>query len=112
MKEPRLYLEEILSAMEAIEEFIKEMDFETFQRDLKTKSAVVNQLAVMGEAAKMIPMEIKANYPGVAWKNMGGMRDRLIHGYFQVDYGLIWDAIKTILPKEKRVIERILEDIS
>ncbi len=111
MRVPRLYLEEMLSAMEAIEVFVEGMDFETFRCDLKTKSAVVNQLSILGEAAKMIPQEIRVNNPGVAWKRMAGMRDRLIHGYFQVDYGLIWDAIKTVLPKEKDIIRQILADI-
>ncbi|HDP35014.1 MAG TPA: DUF86 domain-containing protein [Candidatus Hydrogenedentes bacterium] len=102
-------LKDILGAIEAIDAFIANMDFDAFIRDNKTKSAVIAQLAMMGEAAKMIPQSVRTAHPDVSWKNMSGMRDRLIHGYFRVDYELVWHTITVVLPIEKRVIERMLE---
>jgi uncharacterized protein with HEPN domain len=94
--------------MEAVESFVANMDFIAFEQDLKTKSAVLAQLSLMGEAAKMVPPAFRAENPGVAWKNMAGMRDRLIHGYFRVDYALVWHSIKHVLPVEKCIIEEIV----
>ena len=109
MREPVLCLTDILRAMDAIESFILGMDFETFSHNLKTKSAVLAKLALMGEASKILPVAIRADNPGVAWKNMAGMRDRLIHGYFQVDFALVWQTITQTLPIEKRLIQEIIE---
>lgn len=108
MRDSTLCLKDILRAMEAIGSFIAGMDFDTFNRDLKTKSAVLAQLAIMGEAAKLLPESTRTAHPDVEWKRMAGMRDRLIHGYFRVDYALVWHTISRILPIEKSVIEGIL----
>jgi uncharacterized protein with HEPN domain len=66
MRDLTLYLRDILAAMEAVEEFVVGIDFDAFLRDLKTRSAVIHQLGIMGEAAKMIPPEIRAGHPEVA----------------------------------------------
>ena len=103
------YLRDILEAMEAVESFVAGMDFNAYMEDFKTRSAVVRQFEIMGEAAKMVPEAIRNDYPGVAWKNMAGMRNRLVHAYFRVDYALVWDTIKTIVPAEKFVVKRIIQ---
>lgn len=108
MRDPVLCFKDILRAMETIQSFVAGMDFDAFNHDVKTKSAVLAQLAMMGEAAKLLPQPIRAANPDVAWKKMSGMRDRLIHGYFRVDFALVWHTITEILPAEKRVIEAII----
>jgi uncharacterized protein with HEPN domain len=80
------------------------MDLETFQADDKTTSAVMRKLEVIGEAVKQIPDEIRQRHAQVPWREMAGMRDRLIHFYFGVDYRLVWRAIKERLPQVKREI--------
>jgi len=112
MRPPVLCLKDILRAMEAVEGFIAGMDFDTFDQDLKTKSAVLAQLAMMGEAAKLLPDSIRIEYPEVSWKNMAGMRDRLIHGYFQVDFRLVWHTITRVFPEDKRRIKAVIDAIS
>jgi uncharacterized protein with HEPN domain len=112
MRSPILCLKDILKAMETIEAFVTGLDFDAFNGDLKTKSAVLAQLAMMGETAKMLPAEIRVAHPDVAWKNMAGMRDRLIHGYFRVDYSLVWHTITQVLPLEKRIIKKIIAESS
>jgi len=108
MRDPTLCLKDILRTMEAIESFVANMDFDAFNRDLKTKSAVLAQLAIMGEAAKLLPESVRTANPDIEWKRMAGMRDRLIHGYFRVDYALVWHTITRVLPIEKRIIEGML----
>jgi uncharacterized protein with HEPN domain len=66
----------------------------------------------MGEASKNIPDEIRDQYPRIPWREMAGMRDRLIHSYFGVDYGLIWKTIQERLPRARRDLEMIRNEIS
>ncbi len=95
--------------MESIEAFIAGMDFEDFKADDKTASAVMRKLEIIGEAAKQIPATIRRKYPHVPWREMAGMRDKLIHFYFGVDYALVWQAITERIPEIKQQIRRILQ---
>ena len=98
MRDQRLYLRDIFAAMVAIQEFIEGMDFETFASDDKTASAVVRKLEIIGEATKNVAEGIRREYPQVSWRQMAGMRDRLIHSYFDVDYLLVWETVKSQIP--------------
>jgi uncharacterized protein with HEPN domain len=111
VRDYRLYLKDILEAMESIEIFIGEMSLDSFQADDKTTSAVIRKFEIIGEAARQIPDSIRQAYPQVAWKEMAGMRDRLIHGYFGVDYRLVWTTIQERIPEVKPQIQRILEEV-
>lgn len=108
MRDYRLYLRDILTAIESIEVFVQGMDLAAFQADDKTASAVIRKFEILGEAAKGVPEEIQSNYPNVPWKEMAGMRDRLIHVYFRVDLNLVWRTIQERLPGVKGQIEEIL----
>ncbi|WP_298817048.1 HepT-like ribonuclease domain-containing protein [Chloroflexus sp.] len=109
MRDYTLYLKDSLRAIESIEGFISGMDLETFQADDKTTSAVMRKLEIIGEAAKQIPDEIRQKHSQIPWKEMAGMRDKLIHFYFGVDYHLVWKAITERLPHVKREIEKTLQ---
>ena len=105
----RLFIKDILDAIEKIEEFVAGMDFEEFRDDDKTVSAVVRKLEIIGEATKNIPDEVRQRYPKLPWREMAKIRDKLIHGYFVVDHQIVWKVIEEELPLLKLQIEKILQ---
>jgi len=110
MRNHKLYLKDIFGAMEAIEGFVEGMEFEDFKSDDKTSSAVIRKFEITGEAAKNLSVTIKQKYPIVPWKEMAGMRDRLIHFYFGIKYELVWQTIKDVIPQVKPLIGKILSE--
>ena len=107
MRDHRLYISDIIEAITAIETFIAGQTFKQFGADDKTVSAVIRKLEIIGEAAKNVPEEIKQKYPDIPWREMAGMRDRLIHFYFGVDFGLVWETVKNRLPGVKGKMEQV-----
>ena len=108
MRDHRLYVKDILDSAEAIENFVEGMDFEKFKADDKTTSAVIRKFEIIGEAAKHVPDAIRDKYPTVPWKEMAGMRDKLIHFYMGVKYELVWQTIKDVIPQIKPVLRKII----
>ncbi len=107
MRDYKLYVSDILAAMESIERFVGTMSFEEFQADDKTASAVIRKFEIIGKASRNVPEVVRVQHPEVPWKEMAGMRDRLIHAYFGVDYQLVWTTIKSRLPAVKNEIRKI-----
>jgi uncharacterized protein with HEPN domain len=70
----------------------------------------IRQLEIIGEAVKRLTAETRAAYPGVPWKDIAGMRDKLIHDYFVVDAEAVWDTVKKDIPQLKSEIEQILKE--
>ena len=112
MRSPLLYLSEMLDSSRNIKDFLQGMEKETFLKDEKTRSAVAHQLLILGEASKAIPADIMSRAPNLDWKGMAGMRDRLIHAYFNVDYDLVWDTAKNRVPMVERELEKLIEELS
>jgi len=86
------------------------LSYEEFIKDSKTKDAVVRNLEIIGEAAKVIPKDVQKRYDDIPWTQIIGMRNRLIHGYFIVDYKIVWHIITNELPDLKRKMEKILKE--
>lgn len=111
MRNNKLYVKDILAAIEAIEHFVENCDFEEFKKNDLVASAVVRKFEIIGEAAKNIPGSLLKKYPQIPWKEMAGMRDRLIHFYFGVKYDLVWNTIQQIIPSIKPALEKMFDDL-
>ena len=107
-----VYLKDINESIESIENFIEEMTQEQFEDDDKTSSAVIRKLEIIGEASKYIPEVIRNKYTEIPWKEMAGMRDKLIHAYSKVDFKLVWMTIKHRIPEIKPLLKKILDELS
>ncbi len=87
-------LQDILTEIERIEQFVKGIDLTQFKKDEKTIHAVIRALEVIGEASKNIPKTVKNKYPEVPWREMAGFRDKLIHHYFGMNVTVVWKSVK------------------
>lgn len=96
-----LYVKDILDAIASIESFTDGMNYARFKDDDKTSSAVIRKLEILGEATKSIPSEIRQGHKDIPWADMAKTRDKIIHGYFGIDYDVIWKTIKERLPTIK-----------
>jgi len=106
-----LSIKDIFQNMRDAEEFIQGLSYDQFVADKRTFNAVVRSLEVIGEAAKNVTDEIREKYPLVPWKEMAGMRDKVIHFYFGVDREAVWIAVKDRIPAVRPLIEQILKDL-
>lgn len=107
----KLFVRDIVEAIDTIEQFVGDMSFEEFMADTKTNNAVVWQIHIIGEASKNIPARICASYDILPWKDMAGMRDKISHTYFGIDYKIVWRVIKKDLPMIKPSIEKMLTEL-
>ena len=110
---PRRYnqsLQDILDSISHIEDFVSEMEFDDFAADRKTVDAVIRNIEIIGEATKNIPIDIQEKYPDIPWSEMAKMRDKVIHGYFDIAYSIVWETIMNDLEPLKQRIQEIIDD--
>lgn len=96
------YVDDVLSTADKIEAFIGNMDLAAFKSDEKTAYAVIHALKVIGEAASKIPSTIRLRHPSIPWKEVAGMRNKLIHEYFGVDLETVWKTASEDVPLLKK----------
>ncbi|MBA3965668.1 MAG: DUF86 domain-containing protein [Nitrospirales bacterium] len=106
---PREYLCHILDEACYIENHSQQLTQDEFQQNETLKRAFVRSLEIIGEASKKIPWEFRSLHPVVNWRSITGMRDRLVHDYFGIDYEIVWDVVKNKIPDRRGHIQKILE---
>ncbi len=111
MRDFQVYLEDILASINNIEDYTRSLDCEAFVEDKKTVDAVIRNLEIIGEATKRVPEKIRKKYPKIPWKDMAGMRDKLIHGYSGVNLSVVWKTIEERLPAVKLFVKEALADV-
>jgi uncharacterized protein with HEPN domain len=111
IRDIKMYLGDILENIKTAEDFVEGMSYEEFISDKKTHFAVIRCLEVMGEAIKQIPGELREKHPGIPWKDIAGMRDKLIHFYFGIRLEKVWETVKKEIPPLKPLFEKILKEL-
>ena len=107
-KEPIEFLRHISDECNYLLSVNKDLSKDDFLDDETLKRAVVRSLEIIGEATKKIPADFKVKWSSIQWKNMAGMRDRLIHDYIGVNYSIVWDVFKNKIPELYDQIQDVL----
>lgn len=109
MKSPRVLLEHIVESIGLIEQYTEGVDREAFLEDSQLQDSVYRRLEIIGEAVKNVPADYRAEHAHVPWRRVAGLRDVLIHQYFEADAGLTWSLLQESLPTFKNQILELLE---
>jgi len=107
-----LFVQDMLESIDHIVQYTSGMSFQDFLQDHRTQDAVVRNLEVLGEAARRIPPAIQERYPEIQWAQIVSLRNRLIYGYFLVDYGIVWEIVQNELPPLRQRLEQIIQELS
>lgn len=103
-KDETIYLKHMRDAIERIEEYTHGMMREEFSKKMVVQDAVIRQIEILGEASKQVSAEFKANHSDIPWKDIAGMRDKLIHDYLGVDIEAVWITVERDLPALKKLL--------
>ena len=106
----RIRVQHILDEAGEACKYTEGISFDGFVEDGKTVRAVIRSIEVIGEAASKISIEFRKEHPDVPWQKIIGMRNRLIHVYFDIDYNIIWQTVKENLPPLIEQLQSILKD--
>ncbi len=104
-------LRHILDAVAKIEKYLQNFDLQKFKANEEKIDAVVRNIEIIGEATTCLTRDLKSNHPQVEWRFVTATRNRLIHGYFDVDAEIVWNTSQNDLPKLKEEITKILEEL-
>ena len=109
-KDPRVYLEDILSAIERIQKYTS-IDKEKFLHDGLVQDATIRQISIIGEASAKVPIAIKNQHASIPWKKIVGMRNVVVHDYSEVSLLTVWTVIERDLPLLKTEVQNILNKL-
>ena len=104
----KVYAADILDAIEKVREYTHGLTFSRFIENRLVFDATLRNLQIIGEAVKNIPVSIKKKHPEVEWRKIAGLRDIIVHEYFEMDHDIIWDVVQYKLPILKAQIQKIL----
>jgi len=103
------FLSDIKEAIKRIEEYTEKIDYDKFLKDKKTQDAVVRNLQIIGEAVKNISADFRKKHADIEWKQIAGLRDKITHYYFGVNWDIVWDVAENKLPELLRKVKGILK---
>lgn len=107
-KDDTVYLRHILDAIALIEEYVLGLSENEFLTHSMAKDAVAREMEIIGEAANNISDEFQAKHPEMPWKKMTGIRNKIIHEYFNVNFSVVWDTVHDDIPLLKKAIKKLL----
>ncbi len=110
--DPRATLRQIQDAARRLQIICAGKTLETLRSDWQATAALERFIEIVGEAVKRLPVELRSRYPSVPWKEIAGTRDHLSHGYDDVDYQVLWDAVQKDVPELLVTVERMLKDLN
>jgi uncharacterized protein with HEPN domain len=111
LKDDGIYIRHILDEIEFLERISKDRTLEDLIHDDYFAHAVRSAIGVIGEAAKNVPDQIKNQHQDIPWHDMAALRDRIIHGYFRIDYSIVWSVITKDLPELEPKISALREEL-
>lgn len=109
-KEPIDYVRHIFDECNYIISVCGKLTKDQFVNNGTLKRAIERSLEIIGEATKKVPADFKYRWNTIQWKNMAGMRDRLIHDYHGINYSIVWDVVKNKIPELQKQIEEVLKN--
>ncbi len=110
-RDDAVYLRHVLDAISKIAEYLHGIDEHNFRRNTLIQDGVIRQLEIIGEAVKKLSSELRDRHPHIPWKDVAGMRDKLIHDYFGVDLEAVWESAKEDVPALRDEVKRILKEL-
>lgn len=108
MKDDKAYIQHILESIKKIEDYSKKITKNKFLIESIIQDAIIRQIEIIGEASKLISEKTKVKNPNIPWKDIAGMRDKLIHDYLGVDLEAVWQTVKKDIPVLKKEINKIM----
>lgn len=108
--EDKIRLQHILDEANEAQEFVKDISFNELKNDSKTVHALLRSIEIIGEAASKISKEYKEKHQEIPWGRIIGMRNHLIHVYFDIDYETVWNTVQNDIPKLIEMIAKLFNE--